>query len=222
MFWRWWAPWDFMETEPGKHESQWNALSQRLFGRTFWGDYGGDIISRYYYTELLRMAPNVVSSVEAMHGQGLVLSGVVVGYNDELREVIRFLAYFDPESREYGHGELWDVDGFSNFEYEAAYEEMTTGWWGEYSHGELVAHFSDWEDNTIVPERDSEGWGDLLQSYLYDDGEFYPYWESADSLVVHGWETDKVAEWLLERYAKSITDAGNPEVTLFNQNKIGA
>jgi hypothetical protein len=203
-----------MDTEPGHHESQWEALSQRLFYRTFWGDYAGDIVSRFYYTEVLKMAPLAVGSIEAMHGQGLVLIGVEPDneeYRDQLREVIRFLAYFDPESREYGHGELWDSEGLSNFEFEAANAEMMTGWWGEYAHRELVDHFEDWEGNTIVPELGSEGWSDLLWRLLYEDGEYYPYWEGADSLIVPGWETEKAVEWLLDEYARSITEAGNPQ-----------
>lgn len=212
MFWHWFEPWGFMNTERGHHESQFEALSQRLFGITFWSPYGGDIVNRFYYVEVQKMAPLVVGSIEAAHGQGLVLIAVEPDneeYRDQLREVIRFLAWFDPESSEYGHGDLWDVDEFSNFEYELAFEEMTTGWWGEYHRDELVDYFADWEDNTIVPE--GEEWGELLQTYLYDDGEFYPYWESADSLVVEGWDTKKVAEFLLDQYARSLTEAGNPE-----------
>lgn len=211
MFWHWFEPWGFMNTEPGKHESQFEALSQRLFGRTFWGSYGGDILTRYYYTALLEDYPLAVASIEAGHGQALVLSAVEPDneeYRDQLREVIRFLAHFDPNSSEYVDY-IWGEDAFSQFEYDLAYEEMTSGWWGTYYRNELVEYFVDWEDNTIVPE--GEEWGELLQRVVYDDGEFYPYWETADSLIVPGWDTEKVAERLLEEYARSITEAGNPE-----------
>lgn len=214
MFWRWWAPWDFMNTEPGQHESQFNALSQRLFGLTFWGDYGGDIISRYHYSMLLEEAPLVVGSIDAMHGQGLVLVAVEPDneeYRDQLREVIRFLAYFDPDSKSYGGYPLYDESGFSDWEWHAIQKEMTEGWWAEYERGELAEQFEDWEDNTIVPEVGSDEWGQLLADWdeEHQDGD-YPYWEGADSLIVTNWDAEKVAAWLLDRYARSITEAGNP------------
>ena len=212
MFWNWFEPWGFMNTEPGKHEAQWESLSQRLFGRTFWGDYGGDIVTRFYYTELLKNYPNVVSSIEAAHGQGLVLSGIMDGYNDELREVIRFLAYFDPESREYGYGEMWDADGFSDWEWQAIDKEMNEGWWAEYTQRELVDYFSDWDGNTIVPDINTQEWADFIWEFYRENDENYPYFEGADSLIVPGFgEVEVAAEWLLERYARSLTEAGNPE-----------
>lgn len=217
MFWRWWSPWDFMETEPGQHESQWNALSQRLFGRTFWGDYGGDIVSRFYYSEVLEMAPLAVQSIEAAHGQGLVLSGYVdyekAEYRDQLRSVITFLAHFDHESPEYAYDDIVWSDGLWEFEYDLAQKEMTEGWWGEYEQRELVDYFSDWEGNTIVPELGSKEWANLLYDYFLDADQD-PYWESADSLVVPGWDIERAAEMLLAEYARSITEAGNPDLTL--------
>ena len=217
MFWRWWAPWDFMNTEPGKHESQFEALSQRLFGRTFWGDYGGDIVTRWYYSELLENYPLAVASIEAMHGQGLVLTAVEPDneeYRDQLREVIRFLAFFDPASSEYFYGEVWGSDYMSDWEWKLIDKELTEGWWANYTRGELVDYFADWEDNTIVPEVGTEEWAKFVWEFYRENDENYPYFESADSIVVPGWDTDAAAEWLLAQYAKSITEAGNPEVTL--------
>lgn len=218
MFWHWFEPWGFMNTEPGKHESQFEALSQRLFGRTFWGDYGGDIISRYYYSYLLENYTLAVGFIEAAHGQGLVLMRNPLedpAYSDQLREVIRFLAFFDPESPEYGHGEMWDPEGLSDWEWQLIDKEMNEGWWAEYVHGELVDHFSDWEDNTLVPDINTKEWGDFIWRYYRESDENYPYFEGADSLITPGFEIEDAADWLLAQYADSITNAGNPEFDLW-------
>lgn len=213
MFFHWWEPYGYMNLEVGQQESQTEALSQKLFGLTFWGDYGGDIISRYHYTMLLEAYPNVVRSIEAMHGQGLVLSNYLeLAGEGELSEVIRFVGYMDPSADSYNGYPLYNEDGYCDWESALSQEEMVSGWWAEYYRGELVDYMGDW-DNTLVPDAGTPEWGTLVYEFQSKDDfeHIETYWEGADSLVVRGWETEEVAEWLLGRYADEITNAGNPE-----------
>jgi hypothetical protein len=193
-------------------ESQHEKLSDRLGHLTYWGDYGGDIVSRYHYTMLLENYPDIVRRTSAMYGQQLELSPVPGYRTDDLREVIRFVAYFDPNSPTYKEYPIYEEIGFSDFEFELTQKEMTEGWWGEYNQKELADQFYDWEGNTLVPDFPSSAWGALVHDYFKDADwtTFEAYWEGADSLVVHGWEVEEVAHWLLERYAEEITKAGNP------------
>jgi hypothetical protein len=213
MFWKWNELWRFMETEPGHHESQSESVSQRLMGRTFWGDYGGDTLNRFHYEMLLELYPDAVKSIEHSHGQSLVLAIGTAMDPRHVRGVIDFLAYFDPKSDTFGdyplYEELWS---YSEWEWELTQKEMTTGWWAEYFQNELDDYFCDWEDNTMVPAQFSTEWSKLVDAYCskndWDDIE--TYWESADSLIVNGWDTEAVAMWLLERYAGEISSGGNP------------
>jgi hypothetical protein len=212
MFWRFNEPWQYLDTEPGHHEAQCEALSQRLFGLTFWGDYAGDTLSRFHYSVVLESFPTAVTSINAAHGQGLVLSSVTD--SAALRGVIEFLAYFDPKAKGFCDYPIYEELGdYSEWEWELTHKEMTEGWWAEYSHGELVDALSEWEDNTLVPDHDTPEWGELVYTYCsrndWDDVE--TYWEGADSLIVHGWESDEVAKWLLEQYADTFVPRGNVE-----------
>jgi hypothetical protein len=204
-----------METEPGHHASQSESLSQRLTNLTFWGDYGGNTFSRFHYELLLELYPDAVKSIEHSRGQSLVLdigSGMTPQH---VRGVVDFLAYFDPKSDAFGDCPIYEELGdYSEWEFELTLKEMTEGWWAEYAQHELDNAFEDWGDNTIVPAQFSPEWGELVYDYCSKDdwNGIETNWEGADSLVVHGWETDEVAKWLLERFAKSLHHGGNVEL----------
>jgi len=187
---------------------QLDGLSERLGHLTYWGDYGGDIVARYHYTMLLENYPDVVRRSPEMWGQQLAIDPQVDYSHDNMREVIRFIAAFDPNSREYIDYPIYDL-GFSEFEWEQVQREMTEGWWAEYSQKELADEFSEWTGNTMVPDFNTPEWATLVYDFLQDSDE-YPYFETADSIVVPGWDAHNVAMWLLERYADEITNAGNP------------
>lgn len=211
MFWRWNGNWSFMDTEPGKHESQFEALSQRLFGLTAWGNYSGTILERYHYTMLLEEYPDVVESIEAGYVKGLVLRSNR-GTPGHLHEVIHFLAHFDSTAANYNDYPIYDEDGFYEFEHELNDEEMFNGWWAEYASKELAEQFEEWEGNTMVPEHGTPEWAKLVSGWFEaDDWNSYEvYWEGADSIIVHGWDAESVAKWMLAEYAESMTQAGNP------------
>lgn len=183
MFWRWFEPWGFMETEPGSHLSQHDSLSQRLFYKTFWGDYGGDIYSRYLYTDILERAGGSVSSVDALHGQGLVLSSFGTTSAD-IRYILEILAIVD----EYGYLE----DGFSEWEYELTEKELQSGWTGQ----EMVRNWErEWDrmvDGWEFPvEQGDDTFNAILSKFLYNDDGEYPYWETADSLILPTFAGDR-------------------------------
>lgn len=196
MFWMWREGYKFMDTEPGKHDSQTERISQELFARTFWGDYGGSILTRYYYDAMLRLAPEIVTSIDAAHGQGLVLRWFgKEGHGDEMRQVLEFLAAI----REHDY---WDDDDFSQFEYELQEKELAEGWTGEslVSEWKWALNYitEDWDH--IIPEQGTPEFFDALTL----GGDDWPemYFETADSLVVHR-DTDDVVLYLLSKVGPS-------------------
>lgn len=210
MFWMWYSEMQYMETEPGHHVSQIEMLSQRLFGRTFWGDYGGDIYSRANYEFALENFPGQVESINAAHGQGLVL--VRGSFQRFTREFMEFLAFFGPGGG-YEEYPLYDESWYSDWECELQNTEMVTGWWGDYTSREVrneVENLADGWGDILVP---NEEWGPLLFEFMESKDWFNesPYWEGADSLIVPGFEAKDMALWLIQREVTYIEDSGNPE-----------
>ena len=198
------------------NESQTERLNEALGRLTYWGDYAGDIVSRFHYTTLLKEYPEAVREDKDYYGQKLEL----IPGGKYLVEVIRFIAFFDPTAEGYGDYPIYWDDDFYMFEEELAQEEMNTGWWGENAQRDLASLMEDrWEGNTLIPEPGTDEWLTLIQDYYEKDDwdNWEIQWESADSLIVRGWDTEEVADWLLERYAKELAAANIPNVALFEE-----
>lgn len=191
-------------------QGQTERLSERLSNLTYWGDYGGDIINRFHYETLLTEYPDAVKVQNDHYGQSLVLNPG----GKYLVEVIRFIAFFDPASDTYGGYPLYWDDDFYMFEEECAWKEISAGWWGEYELRELHDWLGDW-DNTLFPETQAE-FASLIQDFNQaDDWNHWEIeWETASSLVVRGYDREKLGMWLLERYSRSLTEAGNPDALI--------
>lgn len=217
MFWRWNEEWSFMECERGEHVSQGEALTQRLFNLTIWGDYSGDILSRYHFDYLQRNAPDAVEVISSKHWKGLgIRRGGGAIPSGQLHLVIELIAYL--ESGDYP---IFDDMDYSDFEYQLAQDEQMKGWWAEYTRSELVRalenNITDGWDNTLIPEIDTPEWGEVV-SWMTgsdDDAYEYPYWETADSIIVpvaHD-EIDTVRH-LLEEYARSLNETQETELEI--------
>lgn len=208
MFWRWASEYKFMECEPGEHLSQTEALSQRLFAITFWGDYSGNMFDRYHFEKAQELAPNIVWEARAMYGQGLMLGDIGMAQPGELRALIEFMAFFDDTAEHFGDYPLYDESDFSEWEWKKSEEEMSTGWWAESAQQDMrraLYRITDWE-TTLIPEKGTEAWDALLYEYMHEcdenSGNFEPYWENAVNFYVGGWEAEDVVMWLLTRYAE--------------------
>lgn len=187
-------------------QGQTERLSKRLGDLTYWGDYGGDIVSRYHYETLLTDYPDAVKIEHDHYGQSLVLNPG----GKYLIEVIRFIAFFDPEAKGYGDYPIYGDDDYYMFTEELAWKEISEGWWGENAVSELRDWLGDW-DNTLFPKTQADFASLLHDFYEADDWNGWEIqWESADSLIVHGYDVEQFAMWLLEEYSRSLTVAGNP------------
>ena len=177
MFWRWNSEYEYMDRESGTHLSQTERLSQLLFSRTFWGDYGGDIISRYHYSIVEENAGNIIYKATAMHGQGFVLFGDFAQHRDETRWLMDFLA------ADFTNYPIYDEVSFSEFEWELTAKEIGEGFWGEEYLREVsreIDRLSNWEisGDDLIPEQNSTEFWEMVGT------DWYGYWESADSLIV--------------------------------------
>lgn len=213
MFWRWNSDLAYMETERGCHLSQGDALDQALFALTYWGDYAGTIYSRFHHDLLLDLAPNVVTSVKAAHGQGLMVRRGGFGFpSTELRTVISFVV----EMSDRDAYPIWDENSFYDWEWKLKEAELATGWTGKRLREDwerALEARTDWK-GTLIPEQGSDEFWELY-SELTEDGDVDEYWESADSLIISGLaDADAIVEKLLNKYALSMTRPGPEQPTL--------
>lgn len=195
------------------YESQTARVAAILSGMTYWGDYGGDILSRFHYNTLLNNLPNVVQHESQMWGQSLALKAGPLP-SSELHMLIEFIAWADPNNYEgMQNYPLYEVfEDFSEWEWNLTQKEMTDGWWGENALSEVRDALERlWPDNFFLPTEKS--WGDVLSYEFNVDKDNYceePYWESADSLVAPDWDSEQVAMHIIEQYAEELSKAGNP------------
>lgn len=227
MFWRWNTEYAFMDCEYGEHASQREMLSQRLYSATFWGDYSGSIYSRGLYAYVDENFPGQVRSESAMHGQGLMLAdGVRI-----TRELMEVLAWADPrpENREQGtysvsilEYPIFEESWHSDWEYTLKVESMQDADdmdnWAYYARDAVLdnlrQNITDWEGLDEILAGDE--WGIALWEYAEENvGDGYwesrqdsweEFWESADSLIVHGFSAEEFSMWVLDRYAASINN----------------
>lgn len=213
MFWRWNSELAYMETEKSCHLSQGDALDQALFYLTFWGDYAGTIYSRFHHDHILELAPSVVTSVQAAHGQGLMLRRGGFGFDSaELHAVVEFVIEMtSPDAYP-----IWDESAFSEWEWQLKEAEIGSGWTGKMLREEWVSALearTDWESD-LIPEQGSDEFWELY-SRLCESGEVDEYWEGADSLILSGIaDSGEVVDTLLNEYALTMTRPGADQPTL--------
>lgn len=203
-------PYDPFGTRSKQFESLGEYASAFLYGLTYWGDYGGDSLSRYHFDTVLENAGHLVSVVEGNYGQGLVLYHVRFGtdalapdareqFAGEFKFLAEFFRWALTERHDYP---VWDDSDYSDWEWNKAQEvlaEDVSGWLGsdirsQFSSSRGLADSDlEFSDEDILGAIDS----------LYEKYGEYPSFEDAVSIRIP-FDSQDIAMQILENYAASL------------------
>lgn len=195
-------PHDIFGTRSVQYESLSEKASAFLYGLTYWGDYGGDEISRYHFDTVLENAPHLVSVVNGNHGEGLVLEHVRYAiapdsrdeFSGEFSWLASFFRWAMTDRLDYP---VFEENSFSDWEFnkiqEIIKEDVES--WMKFDIRRDFDKLTNWDENAADIEDE-----EVLSAidYLLEIGEQYPYFESATSIILPGIHSDDIAQRILD------------------------
>lgn len=224
MFFHFHEPLGFLNAANDSHDpygtrgKQYHSVSEHvsgiLYGLTYWGDYGGDSLTRYHYDSLLENAPHLVTSVEGAYGQGLVLTHVFYPVDErgthainrdeidssEISYLKEFLSWAIDAPSYYGMTRkdypVFDENDYSDWEFhkiEEILKEDVEGWMGSDIRS-TVDSLTNWEFEGDI--EDAEIFAAI--DYLLRNREEYPYFESATTIILPGIRSEQIAQRILD------------------------